>query len=580
MRRIGHLSYRVKMLLVFGVSMLCLTVIVASALTVQSYRYMEQHIRSYLELLTEQSLMNFERETSGISRQFMNQLSAGRIPEFLYAFNENPDGLTSRRSREIAEALSRTITAGSGYDSVYIRALDGTSFTDTFADAEFIGAANRVLEMYENKNYGRPEWVRLQDGRVYLVRDVYHQQPFRFAGKAVARLQDASVIRLGEGELSRSASVCFFYEDRFVTVSAGEEAPAEQAALSAAENAGAGHMILSVRRLDRWRAVGLLPDSVLYAMNTGVIRAGLLILLIALILGSAVILIATRGMTRQIGTLLGAMDGMAGGDMAIRAPVTGGDEIGQLAEHFNTMARNNQTLMTRLVAEEKEKNKAEYDALEYRYRSLQSQINPHFIYNAMEVVNAMAKLSGQEEICEVVGHISSFFRQNTHNMAKRFITVREEFDSLKEYACIFRYIYGDVLETPFTCPDDTQAALIPTMILQPLMENALVHGVRAKKAVVAITAEKSGEEILRITVADNGAGMTEETLRRVLAGEAPAGDSGDRKAVNGVGLRNVRDRLALIYGDKAVFTVVSTPGGGTTVTVALPLTYTAPPALE
>ena len=129
------------------------------------------------------------------------------------------------------------------------------------------------------------------------------------------------------------------------------------------------------------------------------------------------------------------------------------------------------------------------------------------------------------------------------------------------------------METPFACERETEEALIPSMILQPLMENALVHGVRAKRAVVAISAKRTASGALMITVTDNGAGMPEETLRLLVSTEEAVDDQGEMKASGGVGVRNVRDRLALIYGSRAGFDIKSAPGRGTEVTIMLPLMY-------
>ncbi|MBR0219509.1 MAG: sensor histidine kinase [Clostridia bacterium] len=576
MKALRDCSYRVKLLLAFGVSILCVTVVITLALTVLSYRNTEKNVRSHLDLMTEQSLLNFDSETSAIARQFFTQMTTRRIPDFLYALDGENAQVTLQRTREIAEALSMAITANSAYDCIYIRGKNGQSFSNTFADASFVNAASALLETYGEKTYGTPVWVRAEDGQVYLIRDVYHQEPFHFVGKALARIRNPEIVSLGSDWLSRLCTVAFFHGEELVALS-GSVTPETEAfvrAVRGRDEQTVGHSLIALRQTGEWQAVGILPDSVLYEMSRDVVRTGLLIGLLGVALGSAAVFFATNGMTKQISTLVSAMDDAAAGKLCTRAPVTSGDEIGQMAAHFNTMLQNNQELMDRVVQEEKKKNKAEYDALEYKYRSLQSQINPHFIYNAMEVVNAMAKLSGQEEICEVVTHISSFFRQNTYNMEKRFIPVEREFNSLREYAYIFRHIYGSVLETPFTCAPEARQALIPTMILQPLLENALVHGVRAEEAVVAIQAEKTEDGRLRVTVTDNGAGMNPETLRRVLCGEWKEEEAdGKKKTVSGIGIRNVRDRLILIYGQRADFDIVSIPESGTTVTITLPLVY-------
>ena len=263
------------------------------------------------------------------------------------------------------------------------------------------------------------------------------------------------------------------------------------------------------------------------------------------------------------------MDEAAAGNLELRVPVVSRDETGKLASHFNRMLEHQQRLLAQVREEETRKNRAEYEMLEYKYRSLQSQINPHFIYNAMEMVNALAKIDGNAEICEVVQHISSFFRQNTGNMQKRFIPVKREFDSLKQYAYIYRHIYGENLETPFHCTTGAAFALIPTMILQPVLENALVHGVRTDHAVVDISARDEGDRLV-ICVKDNGEGMPSERVERILNGSAEESEQQGRKST-GIGMRNVRDRLRLIYGSAAELRIESRLGEGTAVTVLLPL---------
>ena len=572
MKRLRDLSFRVKLLLTFGVCIVLVVVIITVALTLRSYRNLADNLDAQLDLITEQALMNFESETTAISSQLLNQLNASGVPEQFYRLEEGRQALTLQNSRGIAESLSRMINARTGYDSVYVRMTDGASFSNPFADAAVVAEASELMMRYGVKTYGMPVWLRSDSGGVYLLRDIYHQQPFHFVGKVMAHITDARVISLGDAQNSRYCTVVFYWNERPICAAGAERADALDSAAAALAGEPLPHTLVSQKKNGAWTAVGLLPDSVLGIAYENVLRTGLLVSLAGIALGAIAIFIATRGMTRQISTLSQAVDEAASGNMAARAPVVSGDEIGRLSAHFNAMADNHQKLMNRLVQEEKQKNRAAYDALEYKYRSLQSQINPHFIYNALEVVNAMAKLDGNPEISEVVTHISSFFRQNTRNMEKRFIPVRREFDSLREYAYIFRHIYGNALETPFTCAPEAEQALIPTMILQPVLENALVHGVRRENAVVSISADCPAPDRLTIRIRDNGVGMSEELIARVLSDDASP--SGQEEKSAGVGLRNVRDRLRLIYGDRASLSIESENGQGTAVTVSLPLRYT------
>ena len=570
MKRFKDSSYRFKLMMVFFLVALIVITVVTIALTAKSSQTLQENLHAHLDLLTEQALLNFENETSSVAAQFMNQLRGQNIPDFLFSLSPEETAVSLQRTREITDALSRAITVTSGYDSIYIRATNGLSFTNTFADAAFVENASLLLETYGAKTYGAAVWVRAADREVYLVRDVYHLVPFRFVGKALAHIHSSMLADLGTDKFAAECTMLFYDQDRYI-MQAGQTLSREMLDLAEAGTWTEEDYLSSERNGGIWRAVGLLPSQVLQEANGGVLRTGIIIGVAGILIGVFLVYTLTGSMTKKIRTLLNAMDAAAAGQMDTRAPITSQDEIGQLSEHFNTMLSSNQDLMEKVLQEEKRKNQAEYDALEYRYRSLQSQINPHFIYNAMEVVNAMAKLDGKEEICEVVTHISSFFRQNTHNMGKKFITVSREFDSLQEYACIFRHIYGNVLETPFICDTEAEQALIPTMILQPLIENALTHGVRAQQAKVSIRAESADGKRLIITVADNGKGMSEETLRHIL--ESTAAEETGKKPVSGVGVRNVRGRLLLIYGNRASFDIQSAPERGTVVTIGVPLVY-------
>ena len=112
----------------------------------------------------------------------------------------------------------------------------------------------------------------------------------------------------------------------------------------------------------------------------------------------------------------------------------------------------------------------------YEYRFLHWQINPHFIYNALETINALAKIDGNDELSDMIVMLSAHFRQNADAMRKKVVTVEDEFASLEQYAEIYRCIYGSSLRTTFRIEPQVRGARLPTMIIQPLLENALVHG--------------------------------------------------------------------------------------------------------
>lgn len=579
MKKNGVFSYRVKLILIWCVVILLATGMVSLGLTYNATRQMLEDQKAHLELLTEQVLINFINQTEAVARQLNNQVNSTGLSAQLYAMRDMTADSAGyyHATQSLLYALNQTITTQSGYDAVYLRLDRGNSFTTSYASAGFRQEAAALMEREELRGtaYGRSQWRTSETGQVYLIRDVYNPAPFRHMGKLVARVKQEELGSLGTYNDNLHCAVAFLSADgQTLTVSgaAGEgiARAAEEAARTGAAELSAGEKYyVSIQKQGDWTAVGLLPESILRQVRRTAALTGILTGLVGAVLGSLVVLMVTDRMTRQIHLLVSSVDEAAAGNLELRVPVVSRDETGKLASHFNRMLEHQQRLLAQVREDETRKNRAEYEMLEYKYRSLQSQINPHFIYNAMEMVNALAKIDGNAEICEVVQHISSFFRQNTGNMQKRFIPVKREFDSLKQYAYIYRHIYGENLETLFHCTTGAAFALIPTMILQPVLENALVHGVRTDHAVVDISARDEGDRLV-ICVKDNGEGMPSERVERILNGSAEESEQQGRKST-GIGMRNVRDRLRLIYGSAAELRIESRLGEGTAVTVLLPL---------
>ena len=237
------------------------------------------------------------------------------------------------------------------------------------------------------------------------------------------------------------------------------------------------------------------------------------------------------------------------------------------------MARQITGLLEEVVEKERLKTDAEMQILEYKYRALQTQIRPHFIYNAFETVSAMAKIKGEQEIVDIIKRISKYFRAITVNTTQQFLTIQQEFDALESYTEVYRIIHGQALQVTFSAKPTARDALIPTMLVQPLVENAMEHGLRTPEEVSEIVVHAYIlDDMLNITVKDNGLGLTDEQEAILNSDDPiPGGQSG------GIGLENVRKRLALIYGDRAALSVHNRPEGGTVSKIIMPLSYTEPP---
>ncbi len=241
----------------------------------------------------------------------------------------------------------------------------------------------------------------------------------------------------------------------------------------------------------------------------------------------------------------------------------GGEYIAaQLSRSFNNMVSKIKELMDKIVQEQDDKRKKELEVL-------QSQINPHFLYNTLDSIIWLAESDKTEEAIMMITALSRFFRIGISS-GRSIITVREELEHARNYLSIQKIRYKKRFEFEVIANEDLLSAMTLKLILQPLIENALYHGIEyiTDKGMITITASKE-EDTLIYQIKDNGVGMTEETLEKLLDKEQEIKTKG-----SGVGVKNVNERIKLYYGQDYGMKVESRLEEGTTITIKIPLTYT------
>ena len=263
--------------------------------------------------------------------------------------------------------------------------------------------------------------------------------------------------------------------------------------------------------------------------------------------------------TRPIRRLTQVTDQVAKGDLTVRSDVTGGVEAQVLSDSLNTMIDKINELLDQVKTEQIRLRKAEFELL-------QSQINPHFLYNTLDAIVWLAEAGEQKKVVKMVGSLSDFFRISL-NQGQDILDVKEELQHVRSYLEIQQMRYQDILQYEICVPEELNHCQIPKITLQPLVENALYHGIKNKrgKGLIRIEGELDGEDcILRIV--DNGRGMMPERLEQVREGIR------NRKAreTDIYGLYNVNERIRLNFGENYGITITSTYGEGTCVTVRLP----------
>ncbi len=299
-------------------------------------------------------------------------------------------------------------------------------------------------------------------------------------------------------------------------------------------------------------AVLLSPLGMMRYMVVGMLLASLLIAL-------ALSYFIARRISSPIKTLYNLMREVRKGNMEVAAKVTRNDEVGELATGFNRMLHTIKELMQDIRKEEQLKRRAELDFL-------QAQINPHFMYNSLYSIKCMVIMERKEPAENMLTSFIRLLRKIFHNEAE-FISVREEISILKDYILIQSYRYTDNFDVVYDIEEGISDCRIPKLILQPLVENAIFHGIEPgnKKGMILVRGTQE-EDCVCFEVRDNGVGMTDEQINSLW--ERKHRDSGGE--FTGVGISNVHERLLLNYGEGYGLTVRSTVGEGTTVQIRLP----------
>lgn len=288
-----------------------------------------------------------------------------------------------------------------------------------------------------------------------------------------------------------------------------------------------------------------------------------LVLLIALIFVS----IVSALMTRRLLRLSRQFNRLALGNLDVVSHIDGNDEIGQLSRQFNYMVGSINQLMDQVVEATEQNNKLEIAQREIKLKMMASQINPHFLFNALESIRMNAYLKGEKEIANIVRLLGKMMRKNLE-IGREKIALKEEIDMISSYLEIQKFRYEERLNYELNVDPSTYQTLIPPLIIQPLIENSIVHGLenKADGIHVALSIETHENEII-VEIKDNGGGMSSQRLEEVMASITGTEES----AATRIGLRNVHQRLIMTFGESAGLNIQSAEGEGTWIRFTLPI---------
>ena len=310
-------------------------------------------------------------------------------------------------------------------------------------------------------------------------------------------------------------------------------------------------VLLTMRTFEKldWRILSMIPLKEITTETQGITRLIVFLGLACLAFAFAASYFLSHTITQPILSLARLMQEMDKGNLDVRTQVTSKDEVGQLGEGFNRLMEKIRQLLAQVVREQKTKHEMEF-------RLLQSQIKPHFLYNTMETIISFIKLDMRDNAMLTARNLAAFYRISL-SRGHDIISIREEIQLITSYLTIQKLRYVD-LDYRLDIRPEILDCQIPKLTLQPLVENAIYHGLKPKRGTGTLTVRGYPDaDLIRIEVADDGVGMDAHTVRH-LRHRSPS-----RQGMDSFGISSVHARLQLRFGEAAGIHIESVKQAGT-----------------
>jgi two-component system, sensor histidine kinase YesM len=315
-----------------------------------------------------------------------------------------------------------------------------------------------------------------------------------------------------------------------------------------------------------WRLVSLVPykDTIgsinMVTRTTILIQGGFLVLFL---LG---LIMLVREFTKPITRLHHVTKAIKQGDLTARIHLSGSNDVAQLGHSFNHMLDTIEEMIEQIKIQEEAKRNAELEML-------QAQINPHFLFNVLNAIRLKIKMEGNADSASLIYSLSALLRM-TINRNNAFIPLEEELTIVKHYVDLMNFRHQHDVELEIDVSDAASSFQVPRFFLQPIIENAIIHGGNNRKETIKIIASEQIDTYLELFITDNGKGMdklTLEGLRKKIF--QPNGHEAEKssKSFNGIGVQNVYQRMKLIYGEAFLLRIDSIEGEGTTLMFQIPV---------
>lgn len=413
-------------------------------------------------------------------------------------------------------------------------------------------------------------WFSIDD-EMYLSRAIYTFAPYVKKGYLIGKMNSdyiysytgMSVINDGVYCIcSRENSFLFsYYNDEIIDQLFGSVTINDLSVDTWRETMKDGQVIqsfLSESKRGHWLLVFAIQNDAMMARYNSILRNTIYVFILLVVVGLIISLIISYGMTLSISRLIKSIRRIHDGDNNEIIRVKGHDEVAKLANQYNE-----------LLSYQAEVMKARYELLELQYRFIQSQISPHFMSNILSSISSYSLMGKAEQMDELCIKTSRYLKSRLRVGDQRFITMSEEMDSVEDYIEVFRLINVFPVRFERAYKPELNKIKILSIILQPLVENALIHAAEGCKEELLVSVEAAiTNDYMQVSVIDNGCGMSDEILKKIGNIKAEQNDS---QSIGGFGIGAVIHRLRLQYGVNYDFEVETEIGKGTRINIRYPL---------
>jgi len=447
-------------------------------------------------------------------------------------------------------------------------------------DSESIASNNELFQLAKNSS-GNPIWYfQKQEGKpakIFLIREVLNRTSNEVLGTLVCKVNEDYLFGTIHDFLTYNIQNVSIYNEKGLTLysyntfnedykKASEELLKKSKPNGFYSESYNGDTIyLAYNEIPKlnWKLAVFISSNQLLADMKKALYTILILCLITLPIWLVLIYTIYRDIINPIYLLVDSMDKIEKGNTGITVSHDRHDELGYVFKTFNRMSEE----ITRLINKVYKESLMMKDA---QIKALQAQINPHFLCNTLETINWKAKLYGVDDISEMVTALSSIIDANLDRNNEKMIPIRRELEYIDNYNLLIQKRFGKKITFIKSIDDAALDYRIPMLLIQPLIENSIYHGLETKKGGGTVELIISIEEdMLLIIVADDGKGIDDNTLKK-LKQSMEENVENQYESRTKIGIMNVHRRIKLIYGSEFGLNIFSESGKGTTIILKLP----------